>query len=124
MLLSSSLVFKAFMEKRVFDLFLLILKQAEEVYQNKGMLFPVIVSSTILFLASVKSASLSQTAKALGKTTLIKTYASAKGSHYLASNPGEVRKYSNLAAGLAGHIVEEVTGLTLANYSKKIFFLH
>jgi hypothetical protein len=124
MLLSSSLVFKAFMEKRVFDLFLLILKQAEEVYQNKGMLFPVIVSSTILFLASVKSASLSQTAKALGKTTLINTYGSAKGSHYLASNPGKIRKYSNLAAGLAGHIVEEVTGLTLANYSKKIFFLH
>jgi DNA-binding MarR family transcriptional regulator len=64
---SSISVNKAFMAKRVFDLYLLILKQAEEVYQNKGMLFPVIVSSTILFLASVKSASLSQTAKALGQ---------------------------------------------------------
>jgi DNA-binding MarR family transcriptional regulator len=58
---------KAFMAKRIFDLHLLILKQAEQVYQTKEMIFPVAVSSTLLFLASVKSASLAQTAKALGQ---------------------------------------------------------
>ncbi len=44
------------------------------------------------------------------------------GSHYLTSIPGEKRKYSNLAAGLAGHIVEEVTGISLAKYSKQSLF--
>lgn len=58
---------KAFLAKRVFDLHLLILKQAEQVYQSKGMIFPVAVSSTILFFASVKSTSLAQIAKALGQ---------------------------------------------------------
>jgi CubicO group peptidase (beta-lactamase class C family) len=44
------------------------------------------------------------------------------GIYFLESKPGEFRKYSNLAAGLAGQIVEEVTGLALAEYSKAQLF--
>jgi CubicO group peptidase (beta-lactamase class C family) len=44
------------------------------------------------------------------------------GRYFLAQNPGDARKYSNLAAGVAGQIIEEVTGLTLAEYSKKHLF--
>jgi DNA-binding MarR family transcriptional regulator len=57
---------KAFMSKRLFDLHLLIQKQAVEIYQAKGMIFPITVSSTILFIASVNGATLTQSAKALG----------------------------------------------------------
>jgi DNA-binding MarR family transcriptional regulator len=57
---------KAFMAKRVFDLHLLILKQAEQVYTDRGIVFPVSVSSTVLFIASVKGASLAAIARALG----------------------------------------------------------
>lgn len=44
------------------------------------------------------------------------------GQYYLNQIPGEGRKYSNLAAGLAGYLVEAQTGLTLAEYSKTNLF--
>ena len=44
------------------------------------------------------------------------------GIYFLESKSGEFRKYSNLAAGLAGQIVEEVTGSTLAEYSNAELF--
>jgi len=44
------------------------------------------------------------------------------GEYFMDKTPGTSRKYSNLSAGLAGHIVEEVTGLTLAQYSKQLLF--
>jgi CubicO group peptidase (beta-lactamase class C family) len=46
----------------------------------------------------------------------------SNGRYYLPNKPGEIRAYSNLAAGLAGHLVESVTGLTLAAYSKLYLF--
>jgi DNA-binding MarR family transcriptional regulator len=58
---------KAFMAKRVFDLHLLILKQAEEVYIRKEIVFPVAVSSVVLFLSSVDHASLAKISRALGQ---------------------------------------------------------
>lgn len=58
---------EAFMAKRVFDLHLLILKQAEEVYSNKGICFPVAVSSVMLFLSSIDAASLAQISRAMGQ---------------------------------------------------------
>lgn len=45
-----------------------------------------------------------------------------EGQYYLQTLPGESRKYSNLGAGLAGQIVEDVTGQTLAEYSKTKLF--
>jgi hypothetical protein len=57
---------KVFLAKSVFDLHLLILKQAEEVYEIKGIVFPVAVSSVVLFLCSTQQASLTQIARALG----------------------------------------------------------
>lgn len=56
---------RAFLAKRVFDLHLLIIKQAEEVYIEMGMIFPVAVSSVVLFLTHAKQASLSEISKAL-----------------------------------------------------------
>jgi CubicO group peptidase (beta-lactamase class C family) len=44
------------------------------------------------------------------------------GQYYLNQMPGEGRKYSNLAAGLAGYLVEAQTGLTLAEYSQTHLF--
>lgn len=44
------------------------------------------------------------------------------GKYYLKTKPGEARKYSNLAAGLAGQLVEAVTGKSLAEYSKEHVF--
>lgn len=58
---------RAFTAKRVFDLHLLILKQAEDVYVSRGMIFPVAVSSVILFLSTAKRASLTEISKALGQ---------------------------------------------------------
>lgn len=43
------------------------------------------------------------------------------GAYYLETMPGTARKYSNLGAGLAGFLVECITGKTLANYSKTFF---
>ncbi len=45
-----------------------------------------------------------------------------QGEHFLKNAPGTTRQYSNLAAGLAGYLVEATTGLTLAHYSKQYFF--
>lgn len=44
------------------------------------------------------------------------------GGHFLATAPGEVREYSNLGAGVAGALVEAVTGETLAQYSRHAVF--
>lgn len=44
------------------------------------------------------------------------------GEYFLQNKPGEVRKYSNLAAGLAGQLVEDITGQTLAEFSKEYLF--
>lgn len=43
------------------------------------------------------------------------------GAYYLNTIPGKARKYSNLGAGVAGYLVEVVTGKTLAEYSKVLF---
>lgn len=55
----------AFLSKRVYDFHLLINKQADKVYKNKGIIFPVATSSTVLFLSTIDSASLAQIARAL-----------------------------------------------------------
>ncbi len=44
------------------------------------------------------------------------------GERFLKYAPGTKRKYSNLGAGLAGQLVEAVTGETLAEYSKNNLF--
>jgi CubicO group peptidase (beta-lactamase class C family) len=44
------------------------------------------------------------------------------GQYFLENAPGTKRKYSNLAATLAGYLVEATTGITLAEYSKKHLF--
>jgi len=45
-----------------------------------------------------------------------------QGQYFLAQMPGEARTYSNLAAGLAGYLVEATTGVSLAQYSKATLF--
>jgi len=45
-----------------------------------------------------------------------------QGEHFLKQWPGQGRKYSNLAAGLAGYLVQASTGQSLADYSKKQLF--
>lgn len=45
-----------------------------------------------------------------------------QGKYFLQQLPGEKRKYSNLAAGLAGYLVEATTGISLAQYSKTNVF--
>jgi len=45
-----------------------------------------------------------------------------QGEHFLTQMPGEQRQYSNLAAGLAGYLVEATTGQSLAQYSKEVLF--
>ncbi len=45
-----------------------------------------------------------------------------KGGHYLESEPGNKRKYSNLGAALAGYLVEATTGVSLAQYSQQLLF--
>lgn len=44
------------------------------------------------------------------------------GEHYLPSMPGAVREYSNLAAGVAGLVVESVANERLSDYSRKNIF--
>ncbi|MEH6409177.1 MAG: hypothetical protein V7741_01535 [Hyphomonas sp.] len=56
----------AFTAKMALDFALLVSKQAEIVYESKGITFPVTVSSTVLYLARVKAASLVEIARALG----------------------------------------------------------
>ena len=45
-----------------------------------------------------------------------------QGAHFLAQQPATQRQYSNLAAGLAGYLVEATTGMSLAQYSKQQLF--
>jgi CubicO group peptidase (beta-lactamase class C family) len=45
-----------------------------------------------------------------------------QGAHFLAQQPATKRQYSNLAAGLAGYLVEATTGMSLAQYSKQQLF--
>lgn len=45
-----------------------------------------------------------------------------KGRRYLPYLPGTQRKYSNLSAGVAGLLVEAVTGTSLSEYSDKTLF--
>jgi CubicO group peptidase (beta-lactamase class C family) len=45
-----------------------------------------------------------------------------QGAHFLPQQPGSQRQYSNLAAGLAGYLVEASSALSLANYSKQHLF--
>jgi CubicO group peptidase (beta-lactamase class C family) len=45
-----------------------------------------------------------------------------QGAHFLAQQPATKRQYSNLAAGLAGYLVEATTGLSLAQYSQQHLF--
>lgn len=45
-----------------------------------------------------------------------------QGAHFLAQQPATKRQYSNLAAGLAGYLVEATTGMSLAHYSKQQLF--
>lgn len=57
----------AFLPKMALDFALLTARQAESVYERAGIDFPVSVSSTVLFLARVKTASLVEIARALGQ---------------------------------------------------------
>jgi CubicO group peptidase (beta-lactamase class C family) len=55
----------------------------------------------------------------------LKSYFEPTGSRYSKENflkykPGQYREYSNIAAALAGYIVERVTGMQLNEYSKKV----
>lgn len=57
----------------------------------------------------------------------LKNYFEPNGKYYTSDNflkhkPGTYREYSNIAAGLAGHIVEVVTGKKLNEYSKQHIF--
>ena len=56
----------AFTNKRFFDLFTLINEQADVVYKDLGIKFPVVASSTVLYLAKSKEGSLTEIAKGLG----------------------------------------------------------
>jgi CubicO group peptidase (beta-lactamase class C family) len=57
----------------------------------------------------------------------LKAYFVAGGAYYATDNflkasPGKQREYSNIAAGLAGYIVERVTGESLKAYTKRRIF--
>ena len=56
----------AFTGKMALDFAFLIAAQAEDVYKNKGICFPVTVSSTLLYLTRVEEASLLEISAALG----------------------------------------------------------
>lgn len=45
-----------------------------------------------------------------------------QGAHFLPQRPATQRQYSNLAAGLAGYLIEATTGQSLAQYSKQQLF--
>jgi len=53
------------------------------------------------------------------KNLVAKEGAWYRKSNFLKQKPGTTFEYSNLGAGLAGYIVERVTGETLAEYSEK-----
>ena len=57
----------------------------------------------------------------------LKNYFEPNGKYYLKNNffnhkPGSYREYSNIASGLAGYIIENVTGQKLNTYSKQNIF--
>lgn len=56
----------AFTSKRLLDLFLLINEQADIVYKKIGIEFPVLVSSTVLFLSRNEKGTLTEISKGLG----------------------------------------------------------
>lgn len=63
----------------------------------------------------------------VGLGDFLKSYFETNGSRYSKDNflpykPGTYREYSNIAVGLAGYIVERVTGMSLNEYSKKVIF--
>ncbi len=63
----------------------------------------------------------------IGLADFLKSYFEPTGSRYSKNNflphkPGTYREYCNIAAGLAGYIVERVTGMSLYEYSKKVIF--
>jgi DNA-binding MarR family transcriptional regulator len=62
---NSDLIHKAYTGKKSLDFSYLVLAQVETVYRNKGMVFPVVTSSTLLYLSEQGSASLTEIAKAL-----------------------------------------------------------
>ncbi|MDG1827501.1 MAG: MarR family transcriptional regulator [Henriciella sp.] len=61
----SDTIKKAYTAKKLLDLAYLILDQVSTVYTQKGMIFPVICSSTLLFLSKRKPASVTEIARAL-----------------------------------------------------------
>jgi len=61
----SKVIDKAYTAKKLLDLAYLIQSQVTEVYRRKGMIFPVICSSTLLFLSRHGPASVTEVAKAL-----------------------------------------------------------
>jgi DNA-binding MarR family transcriptional regulator len=61
----SSVIDKAYTAKKLLDLFYLIQSQVSQVYRQKGMIFPVICSSTLLFLSRHGPASVTEVARAL-----------------------------------------------------------
>ncbi len=59
--------------------------------------------------------------------SFLKNYYLLAGKHYAHANflnakPGTVREYSNIAAGLAGYIVELRTGKSLSAYARQFIF--
>lgn len=61
----SEIVSKAYTAKKLLDLSYLIQAQVASVYDEKGMVFPVVCSSTLLFLKLHGPASVTEVAKAL-----------------------------------------------------------
>lgn len=61
----SGVIDKAYTAKKLLDLSYLIQSQVSQVYRQKGMIFPVICSSALLFLSRHGPASVTEVAKAL-----------------------------------------------------------
>lgn len=62
---NSELIQKAYTAKKALDFSYLILKQVGTVYLDKGMVFPVIASSTLLYISEHEPVSLTEIAKVL-----------------------------------------------------------
>lgn len=62
---NSELIQKAYTAKKALDFFYLILEQVRTVYLDKGMIFPVIASSTLLYISEHEPVSLTEISKAL-----------------------------------------------------------
>lgn len=61
----SKIIQKAYTAKKLLDLAYLIIDQVADVYVQKGMIFPVICSSTLLFLSKRGPASVTEIARVL-----------------------------------------------------------